>query len=179
MTSTSAGEGEIRQAMLEDDVVSCVVALPPQLFRGTQIPVCVWFFADNKKAGKKGSIDRTGQFLLIDARELGHMIDRTERTFSAEDIQRIANTFRTWRGRASAEGEYEDVPGFCKSVSLDEIRAADYALTPGRYVGFAEAKEDAEPIDEKIARLTAELTAALDESARLDTVVREQLGRLK
>lgn len=179
MTSTSVGEGEIRQAMLEDDIVSCVIALPPQLFRGTQIPVCVWFFADNKKAGKKGSIDRTGQFLLIDARELGHMIDRTERTFSTEDIQRIANTFRTWRGRASAEGEYEDVPGFCKSVSLDEVRAADYALTPGRYVGFAEAKEDAEPIDEKIARLTAELTAALDESARVDAVVRKQLGRLK
>ena len=117
--------------------------------------------------------------MLIDARELGHMIDRTERTFSAEDIQRIANTFRTWRGRASAEGEYEDVPGFCKSVSLYEVRASDYALTPGRYVGFAEAEEDTEPIDEKIARLVAELTAAFDESARLDAVVREQLGRLK
>ena len=94
-------------------------------------------------------------------------------------MQKIANTFRTWRGRSSAEGEYEDIPGYCKSVSLDEIREADYALTPGRYVGFAEEEEDGEPIDEKIARLTAELTAALDESARLDTVVREQLGRLE
>lgn len=179
MTSNTSGEGEIRKNMLEDDIVSCVVTLPAQLFRGTQIPVCVWFFAKDKGSGAKGSVDRRGEFLLIDARELGHMVDRTERTFSDEDIQKIANTFRTWRGRSSAEGDYEDVPGYCKSVSLDEIREADYALTPGRYVGFAEEEEDGEPIDEKIARLTAELTAALDESARLDTVVREQLGRLE
>ena len=178
MTSTTSGEGEIRKNMLEDDIVSCVISLPSQLFRGTQIPVCVWFFAKDKGAGSKGTVDRRGQFLLIDARSLGHMIDRTERTFSDEDIQQIANTFRTWRGRESAEGEYEDVPGFCKSVSIEEIREASYALTPGRYVGFAETEENDEPIDEKIARLTAELTAALDESARLDAVVREQLGRL-
>ena len=178
MTSKSSGEGDIRKAMLEDDIVSCVIALPAQLFRGTGIPVCVWYFAKSKAAGKKGYIDRTGQFLLIDARDLGHMIDRTERTFSDEDIYRIANTFRMWRGRPSAEGVYEDVPGFCKSVSLDEIRAADYALTPGRYVGFAENEEDTEPIDEKIARLTTELTNALDESARLDAIIREQLGKL-
>ena len=179
MTSKSSGEGDIRKAMLEDDIVSCVIALPSQLFRGTGIPVCVWYFAKSKAAGKKGSIDRTGQFLLIDARDLGHMIDRTERTFSDEDIHRIANTFRTWRGRLSAEGTYEDVPGFCKSVSLDEIRAADYALTPGRYVDFTENEEDTEPIDEKITRLTTELTNALDESARLDTIIREQLGKLQ
>ncbi|RKW20827.1 MAG: SAM-dependent DNA methyltransferase [Corynebacterium sp.] len=179
MTSKSSGEGDIRKAMLEDDIVSCVIALPAQLFRGTGIPVCVWYFAKSKAAGKKGSIDRTGQFLLIDARDLGHMIDRTERTFSDEDIHRIANTFRTWRGRPSAEGVYEDVPGFCKSVSLDEIRAADYALTPGRYVGFAENEEDTEPIDEKIVRLTTELTNALDESASLDAIIREQLGKLQ
>ena len=178
MTSNTSGEGEIRKNMLEDDIVSCVVTLPAQLFRGTQIPVCVWFFAKDKDAGSKGSVDRRGEFLLIDARELGHMVDRTERTFSDEDVQKIANTFRTWRGRSSAEGEYEDVPGYCKSVSLDEIREADYALTPGRYVGFAEEEEDGEPIDEKIVRLTAELTAALEESARLDAVVREQLRRL-
>lgn len=179
MTSNTSGEGEIRKNMIEDDIVSCVITLPAQLFRGTQIPVCVWFFAKDKGAGSKGSTDRRGEFLFIDAREIGHMIDRTERSFSDEDIQKIANTFRTWRGRSSAEGEYEDVPGYCKSVSLDEIREADYALTPGRYVGFAEEEGDPEPIDEKIARLTVELTAALDESARLDAVVREQLGRLK
>jgi len=181
MTSNSSGEGDIRKAMVEDDIVSCVIALPAQLFRGTQIPVCVWFFAKDKKAGSKGTIDRTNQVLFIDARELGHMIDRTERSFSDEDIQKIANTFRLWRGRTSApEGEaYEDIAGFCKSASLDDIHDADFAMTPGRYVGFAEAEEDDEPIDEKIARLTGELTAALDDAARLDKVVREQLGRLK
>jgi len=140
--------------------------------------VCVWFFAKNKAAGKGGSVDRRGQVLFIDARELGHMIDRVERTLSEEDLQRIAETFRSWRGRPSAVGEYEDVPGFCKSATLEEIKAAGYALTPGRYVGVPEAEEDLEPIDEKIARLTGELAAALDESARLDAVVREQLGRL-
>ena len=181
MTSNSSGEGDIRKAMVEDDIVSCVIALPAQLFRGTQIPVCVWFFAKDKKSGSKGTIDRTNQMLFIDARELGHMIDRTERTFSDEDIQKIANTFRLWRGRTSApEGEaYEDIAGFCKSASLDDIRDAGFAMTPGRYVGFAEAEEDDEPIDEKITRLTGELTAALDDAAHLDKVVREQLGRLK
>ncbi|MDK8496608.1 class I SAM-dependent DNA methyltransferase [Corynebacterium marquesiae] len=181
MTSSSSGEGDIRKAMVEDDIVSCVIALPAQLFRGTQIPVCVWFFAKDKKAGSKGTIDRTNQVLFIDARELGHMIDRTERTFSDEDIQKIADTFRLWRGRTSAPKDeaYEDIAGFCKSASLDDIRDADFAMTPGRYVGFAEAEEDDEPIDEKIARLTGELTAALDDAARLDQVVREQLGRLK
>lgn len=179
MTSQSSGEGEIRKNMLEDDVVSCVIALPAQLFRGTGIPVCVWFFAKDKAAGKKGSADRRGEVLLIDARQLGHMIDRTERAFSDEDIELIANTFRTWRGRDSAKGEYEDVAGFCKSATIEEIREAGYALTPGRYVGMPEAEEDDEPINEKICRLTKELTAALDESARLDAVVREQLGRLK
>lgn len=181
MTSNSSGEGDIRKAMVEDDIASCVIALPAQLFRGTQIPVCVWFFAKDKKAGSKGTIDRTNQVLFIDARELGHMIDRTERTFSDDDIQKIANTYRLWRGRTSApEGEaYEDIAGFCKSASLDDIRDADFAMTPGRYVGFAEAEEDDEPIDEKIARLTGELTAALDDAARLDKAVREQLGRLK
>lgn len=178
MTSTQSGEGEIRQAMLEDDVVSCILALPSQLFRGTQIPVCVWFFAKNKDAGVRGSIDRRGEVLFIDARELGHMVDRTERAFSDDDIELIANTFRTWRGRPSAKGEYEDVPGFCKSATLEEIREADYMLTPGRYVGIPEAEADDEPIDEKLARLTRELNEALDESARLDAEVRKQLGRI-
>ncbi|CAG7845117.1 Type I restriction enzyme EcoKI M protein [Pseudoclavibacter triregionum] len=179
MTTTSSGEGEIRRAMLEADLVSCMVALPSQLFRGTQIPVCVWFFAKDKTAGRGGSIDRTNQVLFIDARELGHMVDRTERTFSDEDIARIASTFRTWRGRKSAEGEYEDVPGFCKSATLQEIAEAGYTLSPGRFVGSAAAEEDTEPIEEKLGRLRAELTAALDESARLDAVVREQLERVR
>ncbi len=178
MASNTGGEGEIRRAMLQDDIVSCVIAMPPNLFRSVAIPVCVWFFARDKGIGTRGSVDRRGEALFIDARELGHMVDRVERTFSDEDIERIANTFRTWRGRESATGEYEDVPGFCRSADLEEIEAAGWALTPGRYVGVAEGPEDDEPIDEKIARLTKELTEALDESARLDRVVRAQLRRL-
>ncbi|MFT4087582.1 MAG: class I SAM-dependent DNA methyltransferase [Gordonia sp. (in: high G+C Gram-positive bacteria)] len=178
MTSGTGGEGEIRKNMLEADIVSCVVALPGQLFRGTQIPVCVWFFARTKAAGKWGATDRSREVLFIDARELGHMVDRVERNLSDDDIELIANTFRTWRGRASGVGEYDDIPGFCKSASLDDIRDAAYAMTPGRYVGASPVVEDAEPINEKVARLTTDLTAALDESARLDAILREQLGRL-
>lgn len=178
MTSNTGGEGDIRQAMLEDDVVSCVIAMPTNLFRSVAIPVCVWFFAKDKGIGSRGTIDRRGEVLFIDARDLGHMVDRVERTFSDGDIDRIAGTFRAWRGRDSAKGEYEDVPGFCRSAKLQEIEAAGWALTPGRYVGAAAAAEDDEPIDEKIARLTQELTEALDESARLDAEVRTQLARM-
>lgn len=178
MTSTSGGEGDIREAMVRDDVVSCVLALPPQMFRTTQIPACVWFFAKDKSAGSKGSVDRRGEVLFIDAREMGHMLDRVERTFSEEDVQKIANTYRTWRGRAEAEGEYEDVPGFCRSASMEGIAEAGFALTPGRFVGSPEAEADDEPAEEKVARLTAELLEAMDESARLDAEVRKQLGRI-
>ncbi|WP_026910400.1 type I restriction-modification system subunit M [Patulibacter minatonensis] len=178
MASNTGGEGDIRRAMLEDDAVSCVIAMPTNLFRSVAIPVCVWFFAMDKGVGTKGGVDRRGQVLFVDARELGHMVDRVERTFSDEDIDRIAGTFRSWRGRESAVGDYEDVAGFCRSAGLEEIEEAGWALTPGRYVGAPKAPEDAEPIDEKIARLTRDLTEALDESARLDAVVREQLGRL-
>lgn len=178
MASNTGGEGEIRKAMLEDDVVSCVIAMPSNLFRSVAIPVCVWFFAKDKTATVQNRNDRRGQVLFIDAREMGHMVDRVERTFSDEDIHTIANTFRTWRGRESAEGEYQDVPGFCRSVRTQEIEAAGWALAPGRYVGMPEAPEDDEPVDRKIERLTQELTEALDESAHLDAVVREQLGRL-
>ena len=119
--------------------------------------------------------DRRGQTLFIDARNLGHMVDRAERALSDDDIARIAGTFAAWRG---IEGEYDDVPGFCRSVPTAEIKAAGYALTPGRYVGTAAVEDDGEPLDEKIDRLTKELFEAMDESARLDAVVRERLGRL-
>jgi type I restriction enzyme M protein len=169
MSSNSGGEGQIRAEMVEADVVACMVALPTQLFRSTGIPVCVWFLAKDKG-------ERRGQTLFIDARALGHMVDRAERALSDDDIARIADTFAAWRG---IEGEYEDVPGFARSVTTAEIKAAGYALTPGRYVGTAPTEDDGEPLDEKVERLTKELFEAMDESARLDAVVREQLGRLR
>jgi type I restriction enzyme M protein len=181
MTSQSNGEGKIRAQIVEADLVSCMVALPTQLFRSTGIPVCVWFFAKDKAAGPRGSVDRTGEVLFVDARELGYMVDRAERALTDEEITRIGDTYHAWRGSPSAVAkglEYADVPGFCRSVPLAEIKAADYALTPGRYVGAAEVPDDGEPVDEKIARLTKELLGAFDESARLEKVVREQLERI-
>ncbi|MCQ9367137.1 type I restriction-modification system subunit M [Brevibacterium sp. 91QC2O2] len=171
MSSNSGGEGDIRAQIVEADLVSCMLALPTQLFRSTGIPVCVWFFAKDK-----GS--RKGQTLFIDARDMGHMISRAERDLSPEDIKLISGTFHRWMGTSDDDAEYEDVPGFCKSTTLADIQAAGYALTPGRYVGAPPAPEDLEPIDQKIARLKKELAEAFDESARLERVVREQLGRL-
>jgi len=173
MLSNSGGEGKIRAEIVEADLVSCMVALPTQLFRSTGIPVCVWFLAKDK--GK-----RAGEVLFIDARNLGHMVDRAERALSDEDIAKIAGTFHAWRGIESeaATADYSDVPGFCYSAPLSEIKAADYALTPGRYVGAAEVEDDGEPIEDKLVRLRAELEKQFEESARLAEVVREQLGRV-
>lgn len=182
MSSNSSGEGQIRAEIVEADLVSCMVALPTQLFRSTGIPVCVWFFAKDKTAGRGGAVDRTGQVLFLDARNLGHMVDRAERALSDADIALIADTFHAWRGTPTidedAPREYADVPGFAYSATLAEIKAADYALTPGRYVGAAEVEDDGEPLEQKLARLTAELYAQFEESDRLARVVREQLGHV-
>jgi type I restriction enzyme M protein len=181
MSSKSNGEGDIRAQIVEADLVSCMVALPTQLFRSTGIPVCLWFFAMDKAAGEQGSVDRSGQVLFIDARELGYLVDRAERALTTEDIVRIGETYHAWRGSKSAAVKntiYADVPGFCKSATVVDIKAAGYALTPGRYVGAPEVEDDGEPVDEKTARLTKELLQAFDESSRLEKVVREQLGRL-
>ncbi|MGO4591563.1 type I restriction-modification system subunit M [Paenarthrobacter sp. 2TAF44] len=181
MSSNSGGEGEIRAQLVEADLVSCMVALPTQLFRSTGIPVCTWFFAKDKTAGPRGSVDRTGQVLFIDARNLGHMVDRAERALSDGDIAKVANTYHAWRGTASAVEAgltYDDEAGFCYSASLAEIKAADYAMTPGRYVGAAEVEDDGEPIEEKIARLSKDLLEQFEESERLAAAVRAQLGRV-
>src|SRR6185312_2547180 len=160
---------DIRARIAEADLVSCMVALPGQLFRSTGIPVCLWFFAREK-------FERSGQVLFIDARRLGHLVDRTERVLTQDEVVRIGDTYRAWCG--STKGlAYQDIPGFCRSVALDEIRAAGHVLTPGRYVGIPAAEDDGEPVAEKIARLKKELLAALDESAALDKAVREQVER--
>lgn len=186
MSTNSGGEGQIRARIVEADLVSAMVALPTQLFRSTGIPVCLWIFAKDKK----WTTDRSGQVLFIDARNLGHMVDRAERALSDDDIAQIADTYRAWRGESTVPEEgaerpsrraavtYENAPGFCYSATLAEIKDADYALTPGRYVGTAAPEDDGIDLDEKIKLLTSGLVAMLDESARLDAVVREQLGRL-
>jgi type I restriction enzyme M protein len=180
MSSNQSGEGEIRKAMLEADVVDCMVALPGQLFYSTQIPACLWFLARNKNPAnsKKGGLrDRRGQVLFIDARNMGVMVDRTRRELTDEEIKKIADTYHAWRGEKDA-GEYADVPGFCKSATLDDIRKHDHVLTPGRYVGAAEQEDDGEPFAEKMARLTAQWRQQRAEAARLDAAIEANLREL-
>lgn len=175
MSSTQSGEGEIRKAMIEGEVIDCMVALPGQLFYSTQIPVCLWFLARDKSNGiarDKRLRDRRGEILFIDARKLGHMVDRTRREFSDEDIEKIAGTYHRWR-----EGEgYEDIPGFCRSASIEEVRAHGHVLTPGRYVGVEAAEDDDTPFPERFAELQAELEAQFAEADRLTGVIRERLA---
>jgi type I restriction enzyme M protein len=169
MSSNQSGEGEIRKAIIEADLVDCMVALPGQLFYSTQIPVCLWFIARDKKNGRFR--DRRGQTLFIDARKLGTMIDRVHRELTDEDIRKIADTYHAWRGDKDCEVKYADVPGFCKSATLDDIRGHDYILTPGRYVGAAEVEDDGEPFEEKMARLTAALREQTEQSEKLDQII--------
>jgi type I restriction enzyme M protein len=175
MSSQQSGEGDIRKNMVEGDLVDCMVALPGQLFYSTQIPACLWFLARNK--GNKRFRARSGQVLFIDARNLGNLVDRTHRELSDEEIARIARTYHAWRGEQDA-GKYADVPGFCKSMTLEEIRAHQYVLTPGRYVGAAEAEEDGEPFEEKMLRLVANLEVQFAEGARLEKAIRTNLSGL-
>ncbi|MFE7617716.1 type I restriction-modification system subunit M [Streptomyces sp. NPDC057496] len=180
MSSKQSGEGDIRRAMVEDDLVMCMIALPGQLFRSTQIPACLWFLADGKGRHSDWVRGRQGEVLFVDAREFGVMKNRTLRELTPEEIvKRIGDTVRAWRGE-DGYGPYADVPGFCASASLDVIAEHDYVLTPGRYVGTAEVEvdPDAEPVETKIARLSALLREQFAESERLAKVVDEQLGRL-
>lgn len=176
MSSNQSGEGEIRKNIIEADLVDCMVALPGQLFYSTQIPVCLWFIARDKKNGRFR--DRRGQTLFIDARNLGTMIDRVHRELTDEDIRKIADTYHAWRGDPDCTIKYEDVPGFCKSATLDDIRKHGYILTPGRYVGAAPKDEDDEPFDEKMKRLTSQLQEQMKESARLEKMIWENLKEI-
>lgn len=176
MSSNQSGEGDIRKAMLEADAVDCMVSLPGQLFYSTQIPACLWFLARNKNPGK-GLRDRRGEVLLIDARKLGVLVDRTRRELTDAEVQKIADTYHAWRGEKDA-GEYADVAGFCKSVSMDEIRKHGHVLTPGRYVGAADVEDDGEPFEEKMLRLSAQWRGHRATAAKLDASIEANLKEL-
>ncbi|WP_048877285.1 class I SAM-dependent DNA methyltransferase [Acidocella aminolytica] len=185
MSSTQNGEDAIRRALIEGmggapGVVDCMVALPGQLFYSTQIPVCLWFLARDRSNGLVKSdklLDRRSEILFIDARKLGHMVDRTRKEFSDGDIEKITRAYHAWRGEGEA-GAYEDVPGFCKAASLEEIRAHNYVLTPGRYVGAADVEEDDMPFAERLAALQTNLEEQFETSDRLNATIRQQLSRV-
>lgn len=176
MSSMRSGEGEIRKRIIEAGLVDCMIALPGQLFYGSQIPVCLWFLSRTKKNGKFR--DRSGQTLFIDARKLGYMVDRKHKELKGEEITRIAGTYHSWRGEKDA-GKYEDIPGFCKSATTEEIAGHNFILTPGRYVGAEPIKDDGEPFEEKMARLTKELNEQFAESAKLEKTLRANIKELR
>jgi len=175
MSSNQSGEGEIRKNIIEADLVDCMIALPGQLFYGSQIPACLWFLARDKKNGKFHN--RSGRTLFIDARKMGHLVDRIHRELSDEEIKRIAQTYHAWRGEKEA-GKYQDVPGFCKSATLEEIRKHGHVLTPGRYVGAEAQVEDGEPFEDKMKRLTSALRQQQAEAAKLDAAIAKNLKEL-
>ncbi|MHB1944386.1 MAG: class I SAM-dependent DNA methyltransferase [Metallibacterium sp.] len=214
MSSNQSGEGEIRKALVEADLVDCMIALPGQLFYSTQIPACLWFLRRDKSklpslagrrptevpkgrptevpkggAGSEGSApraatDRRGQVLFIDARKLGRMADRTHRELTDEDIRKIADTYHAWRSTSRHSREsgnpvsYEDIPGYCKSAALEDIRKHGHVLTPGRYVGAEAQEDDGEPFEEKMQRLAAQLREQQAEAARLDAAIAANLTAL-
>jgi len=175
MSSNQSGEGEIRKAIVEADLVDCMVALPGQLFYSTQIPVCLWFLARDRKNGRFR--DRRGEVLFIDARKLGSMADRIHRELTDADTGKIADTYHAWRGDKGA-GPYADIAGFCNSVKIGEIAKRGHVLTPGRYVGAEAIEDDGEPFAEKIQRLTTTLREEQDEAAKLDAAIAANLREL-
>lgn len=171
MSSSQSGEGEIRRAMVEDDKVEVMIALPGQLFFNTQIPACLWFLAKQKTK-------RQGEVLFIDARKLGQPVSRVQVELTDADIQKISDTVYAWRGNGEADGTYRDIPGFCRSVSLAEIAEHGHVLTPGRYVGAEEVENDDEAFAEKIMKLTAKLGEQMAKGTELDQLIRQKLRGL-
>jgi type I restriction enzyme M protein len=172
MSSSQSGEGDIRRALIEADLVDCMIALPGQLFYSTQIPACLWFLARDKRNRKFR--DRHGEVLFIDGRRLGHMVDRTRKEFAEDEIAKMASTYHAWRGEKEA-GRYEDIPGYCKSSALEDIARHNFVMTPGRYVGSAAAEEDGVPFKERFGELERILLRQLEESETLGVRIRKNL----
>jgi type I restriction enzyme M protein len=173
LSSQSSGEGDIRKALVDANLVDCIVMLPKQLFYNTGIPACIWFLSRKRV----GNADRklNDEVLFIDASETGYMADRTHRSFSDEDIIMLADTYHNWRKN---NGKYEDKKGFCKSAKIADIQKHNYVLTPGRYVGITDAIDDGIPFEEKITKLTAELKDQMVEEGRLNDEIKKQLDKL-
>lgn len=165
LSTQSGGEGEIRKKIIEDDLIEGIVAMPPQLFYSVTIPVTLWFISKNKK--------QKGKTLFIDARQMGYMVDRKHRDFTDDDIQKLADTFTEFQN-----GTLEDVKGFCAVATISDIKKQDYILTPGRYVGIEEKEEDGEPFEEKMSRLTGELSELFAKSHDLEEKIRRKLEAL-
>ena len=193
MSTNTKGEGAIRRKILENDLVDCMIALPGQLFYTTQIPACLWFLTKNKgtqtveEHTDSNHRKRLGETLFIDARNMGSMVDRTHKELTTDDIAEIARTYHAWRGEsplpAVGEGKgegalYKDVPGYCKAATLEDIKANDFVLTPGLYVGAPEIEDDGIPFEEKMADLSTILYRQMEESEKLDGVIRENLKGL-
>ncbi len=176
MSSNQSGEGEIRKAIIEADLVDCMVSLPGQLFYSTQIPVCLWFLSRDKKNNRFR--DRRGKILFIDARKLGAMADRTHKEFTDVDIARISGAYHAWRGDKDSKRKYKDELGFCKSVDLAEIGKHGHILTPGRYVGAEAVEDDGEPFDGKMKRLVATLREQQVQAVKLDAAIGVNLKAL-
>lgn len=172
LSSNTSSEGDIREKILEDDLVDCIVALPKKLFYSTGIPVSLWFLSKNK--GGNGGRKRDGETLFIDARKMGNLVDRAHRELEEEDINKISDTYHAWKGTAE-DIEYEDIKGFCKAAKLEDIREHEHILTPGRYVGIEEKEEDEEPFEDKMARLTDDLAEQFAKSNKLEEEIRNNL----
>ena len=181
LTSKTSGEGDIRKELIEARLVDCIVNMPAKLFLNTQIPASLWFLSRNKANGTHSAgsgqefRNRTDEILFIDARNLGHLINRRTREFSAEDIATIAGTYHDWR---NPDGDYEDIKGFCNSASIERVRELDYVVTPGRYVGLPDDEDDFD-FNERFSKLKAEFEEQLKEEARLNALIAENLGKVK
>ncbi|WP_133003376.1 MULTISPECIES: type I restriction-modification system subunit M [Marinomonas] len=190
MSSNTSGEGEIRQQLVENDRVECMIALPGQLFYTTQIPVCLWVISKDKTANaSKGFRNRETETLFIDAREMGSMISRVHKDLTVDDLAKIADTFHAWRSSdealkqrvASGDckiSEYQDLAGFCKSATIEDIKTNDYVLTPGRYVGAAEIEDDGIPFEVKMRELSQTLYSQMKQAEELDKAIRKNLEGL-
>lgn len=173
MTTNSGNEGEIRKKLIQEGVVDCMVALPTQLFYNTQIPACLWFLARNRTNHKFRN--RSNEILFIDARNLGQMISRKNRMLTNEDLAKISGTYHAWR---NINGDYQDIPGFCKAASLEEVEANNFVLTPGRYVGAEDLEDDGIPFEEKVATITSCLAEQFAKSNELQERIKGNLAKI-